>query len=254
MSTLPITRAAFPKAGTARRVGRSLFLCAVLTAPIAMPAGAQTAPQIAEPMVFDLVRPLGARRGELEINTLAQYDMSAPDRIVEWAPEIEYAVADGFAVELELPLEGRKVTDFKIGLQGTFGVINKGRGIHGVQYLGLWNRAHGRWESSLLYVLGNRFGPRASTLTMIGVGEVGAGGPDTRALLLNHTSFYDISPATTAGVEVNIRVGRDRSTLVMPQIQQALTDRLQIQAGLGATRDEDAPWRPRVGMRLVRQL
>lgn len=254
MSTLPNTRPASPKAGEAWSARRVCVLAAVLLTPITAQAQAQTVPQIAEPMVFDLVRPLGARRGELEINTLAQYDLSGPDRVVEWAPEIEYAVADGFAVELELPLEGRKVTDFKLGLQGTFGVINKGRGIHGVQYLGLWNRAHRRWESSLLYVLGNRFGPRTSTLTMIGVGEVGAAGRETRALLVNHTSFYDISPATTAGVEVNIRIGRDRSTLIMPQIQQALTGTLQLQAGMGATRGEDTPWRPRVGLRLVRQL
>jgi hypothetical protein len=231
---------------------RILLSFVVLLSPLE--AVAQQAPQIAEPMVFDLVRPLGARRGELEVNTLAQYDLSGPDRVVEWAPEIEYAVADGFAVELELPFEGRKVTDYKLGLQGTFGLLNKGRGIHGVQYLGLWNRAHRRWENSLLYVLGNRFSDRASTLTMIGVGEVGAGGRETRALLVNHASFYDITEATVAGVEVNIRLGRERSTLLMPQVQQAITDRLQLQAGMGAVRTEAAPWRPRAGLRLVRQL
>ena len=231
---------------------RALLAAILLAVPTG--AGAQDAPQIAEPMVFDLVRPLGAKRGELEVNTLAQYDLSGPDRVVEWAPEIEYAVADGFAVELELPLEGRKVTDYKLGVQGTFGLLNRGRGIHGVQYLGLWNRAHRRWDSSLLYVIGNRFGPRASTLTMIGVGEVGAAGRETRAVLFNHTSFYDITSATTAGVEVNLRLGRDRSTLIMPQMQQALTDRLQVQAGLGTVRTDGDAWRPRLGIRLVRQL
>ena len=81
---------------------RSLYAPLLLLASV--PAGAQEAPEIAEPMVFDLVRPLGARRGELEVNALAQRNLSGPDRNVEWAPEIEYAVADGFAVELELPL------------------------------------------------------------------------------------------------------------------------------------------------------
>lgn len=220
----------------------------------AAPAAAQEAPAIAEPMVFDLVRPLGARRGELEVNTLVQRTLSGPDRTVEWAPEIEYAVADNVAVELELPLENRRVTDFKLGLQGTFGLLNKGRGIHGVQYLGLWNRADARWESALLYVIGNRFGPRTSTLTMIGVGDVSAAEPSERALLINHTSFYDIAAATTAGVEVNIRAGRARSTLVMPQVQQGLGHRLQVQAGFGAVRDGAEAWRPRLGLRLVRQL
>ncbi|WP_413062334.1 hypothetical protein ACLN6N_16630 (plasmid) [Sphingomonas carotinifaciens] len=218
------------------------------------PAQAQEAPEIAEPMVFDLVRPLGAKRGELEVNTLAQHSLSGPDRSVEWAPEIELAVADGFAVELELPLTNRRVTDFKLGLQGTFGTINGGRGIHGVQYLGLWNRERGQWESSLLYVIGNRFGPRFSTLSMIGVGEVSAAGAEARGLIVNHTSFYDISDATTAGVEVNIRAGHDRSTLIMPQLQQDVTDRFQIQFGMGAVRETGTAWHPRVGARVVRQL
>lgn len=224
----------------------------LLLAPLA--AEAQEAPRIAEPMVFDLVRPLGAQRGELEVNTLVQRNTSGPDRHVEWAPEIEYAVVDGFAVELELPFEGRRVTDYKVGLQGTFGVINDGRGIHGVQYLGLWNRERQRWDSSILYVIGNRFERRASTLTMIGVGDVGAGGRETRAFLLNHTSFYDLADTTVAGIEVNLRMGRDRSTLIMPQVQQDIGHRLQLQAGLGASRREGDSWRPRLGARLIRQL
>lgn len=230
------------------------LLVAALPAALASPAAAQEAPAIAEPMVFDLVRSLGARRGELEVNTLAQRNLSGPHRTVEWAPEIEYAFADNMAVELELPFEGRRVTDYKLGLQGTFGLLNHGRGIHGVQYLGLWNREHRRFQSSLLYVIGNRFGRNASTLTMIGVGDVGAAGAETRALLLNHTSFYDLAPATTAGVEVNLRIGRERSTQVMPQIQQGLGQRIQLQAGVGAAKDEGSAWRPRAGVRLVRQL
>lgn len=235
-----------------RWTGGALLVAIALAG--AIPAGAQDAPTIAEPMVFDLVRPLGAKRGELEVNALAQQNLSGPDRTTEWAPEIELAVADGFAVELELPLEGRHVTAYKIGLQGTFGLLNQGRGIHGVQYLGVWNRAERRWESSLLYVLGNRFNRRVSTLSMIGIGDVSSAGRSERALLVNHTSFYDASDATTLGVEVNVRLGRERSVLVMPQLHQSLKPRLDVQAGIGATWRTDEAWRPRVGVRLVRQL
>lgn len=218
------------------------------------PAAAQEAPDIAEPMVFDLVRPLGARRGELEVNTLAQRDLSGPSPVVEWAPEVELAVADGFAVELELPFENRRLTDLKLGLQGTFGLLDGGRGIHGVQYLGLWNRAARRWESSLLYVVGYRFGARVSTLSMIGVGDLSAAGAAERAILLNHTSFYATGENTTLGVEVNVRAGRERSTLFMPQVHQTLTPRLEVQAGLGARHETGDTWRPRAGVRLVRSL
>jgi len=40
----------------------------------------------------------------------------------------------------------------------------------------------------------------------------------------------------------------------MPQIQQGLGQRIQLQAGLGAAKDEGSAWRPRAGVRLVRQL
>ena len=235
---------------------RSLAVIALLP-PFIVPGVGQAAPQapkIAEPMIFDLVRPLGAARGELEVNTLVQRNLSGPDKLVEWAPEIELAVADGFAVELELPLSGRNVTDYKVGLQGTFGVFNGGRAIHGAQYLGLWNREHQRWESSLLYVIGNRFSDRLSTLSMVGIGDVSAAGPSERALLVNHTSFYDINDATVVGLEVNIKTGPHRSTLIMPQVQRSLAHRLDLQAGIGAVRERREPWRPQLGMRLTREL
>ena len=65
---------------------------------------ARDGPRIPEPMVFDLVRGLGARRGELEFNTLSLVPFRHGGPKYEWAPEIEWAVADGFAVEYELPI------------------------------------------------------------------------------------------------------------------------------------------------------
>lgn len=98
------------------------------------------------------------------------------------------AIADGFAMELELPFENR-LTDLKLGLQGIVGLLSGGCGIHGVRYLGLWNREHRRWESSLRHVIGYRLGARVSTLSMVGIGDVSAAGATERARLLNHTSF-----------------------------------------------------------------
>lgn len=74
-------------------------------------------PHIPEPLLFDLVRPLGARKGKLEVNTLAQINNNGGP--LAWAPEIEYAFADGLAFELELPTENSSVTDYKIAFQGT---------------------------------------------------------------------------------------------------------------------------------------
>ncbi|RYX82069.1 hypothetical protein EON83_21285 [bacterium] len=219
-----------------------------------MSAHAADAPKISEPMVFDLVRPLGAKRGELEVNTLGQRNHTKGYSPLEWAPEIEYAVADGLAVELELPLEGRHVTDYKLGLQGTLGTFARGRAVHGIQYLGLHSRELNRWESSLLYILGARYSKKWSTLSMVGVGDVAFSGPSDRSLLLNHSTFYDVSKSTTLGVEINFRDAQKRSTLLMPQVQHSLSKNLQVQAGLGAIQESGEKWRPRLGLRVIRQL
>lgn len=244
-------RAAPPRLATGLALG-----LATLTPAHAQHATAPTAavPNIPEPMVFDMIRPLGARRGELEANTLAQVNLSGASRDVEWAPEVEYAIADGFAVEVELPFTNGRLTDYKIGLQGTFGTFRGGRSIHGVQYLGLHNRRDGGWSSSLLYLLGNRFGDRLSTMTMVGVGDVTLRKSEGTGLLVNHTTFWDVDPATVIGFEINRQTGDSRHWLFMPQWHRAFAGRLSVQAGLGAERGHQGPFRPRLGVRVVREF
>jgi hypothetical protein len=226
----------------------------VVAAILSVPTLANEAPDIPEPMVFDMVRPLGAKRGELEANTLVQRNLSGPERAVEWAPEIEYAIFDGFAVEAELPIEGTTITDYKMGLQGTFGTFANGRGIHGVQYLGLYNRAGQRWESTLVYIVGLRLSERWSTLSMIGAGDVTFSGPSNRNFILNHSTFFDLDASIHVGVEINTRRGSDTYTLVMPQAQFALAEGLSLQTGFGAVRSDGEPWRPRAGARLIKEF
>ena len=218
------------------------------------PAHAGDYPDVPEPMVFDMVRPLAARAGELEVNTLAQTRLSGPDQVVEWAPEIELAVADGFAVELELPFEGTRVTDYKIGLQGTFGTLANGRGVHGLQYLGLYNRENTRWESSALYLLGFRFDEHWSMMAMVGLGDVSSGRDGGGRLLLNHSTFYDLSKASRVGLEINFKSGRAQEALIMPQLHHKLGGDLSLQAGLGAAHDAELGWRPQAGLRIIREL
>ena len=90
-------------------------------------------PDVPEPMIFDMMRPLGAKRGELEVNTLATVPLSGDDDAVHWAPEIEYAFADGFAIEGELPFVNGRLAELKLGLQASFGTTGGGRTGHGVQ-------------------------------------------------------------------------------------------------------------------------
>jgi hypothetical protein len=47
--------------------------------------------------------------------------------------EIEYALTDGLAVELELPMENISVEAYKVAGQTTFGTLWNHRFIHGAQ-------------------------------------------------------------------------------------------------------------------------
>lgn len=212
-------------------------------------------PHVPEPMVFDMMRPLGAKQGELEANTLVTTRLSGDDRTIYWAPEIEYAFADGFAIEGELPFEDGRLAELKLGLQAAFGSFNDGRSAHGVQYLGIYDRHDGRYTNSLIYMLVHRFDGRLSNVAMAGVSDIGGrrreGG---NALILNNSTFYDASEATVLGLEFNWLGGSEREFLAMPQVHQRLGGAMNLQFGLGAHKLRGEPARPRAGLRLIREF
>lgn len=239
----------------------ALLLALLFVAPASMSRASTVggAPLIPEPMVFDMIRPLAAPRGELEVNALALFPINAPGEAIDWAPEIEYAFADGFAVEFELPFDNKRLTSFKVGLQGTFGTLDDNRIVHGWQYLGVIDRDTGRLETSLLYIAGVRYSQRWSSLTMVGFNLPN----DTRApgqgrdnaLLLNHSMFYDVTPRATLGLEVNLRSGRQtRSWLIMPQVHQRIAGTLMVQAGLGAQKPAGSKAHPTAALRVIKEF
>lgn len=231
-------------------------IAALLAVVVAAPAAAEDAyPHIPEPMVFDMIRPMGARQGELEANVLALSPLSGQERALEWAPEIEYAVADGFAVEFELPFEGTHLAELKMGLQGTFGTMDGGRIVHGVQYLGIYERESGRTSQALLYMLGRRHSARWSTLSMIGVGDVRLGQSESDAgLLVNHSTFYDLGKRRVAGLEVNYKSGHDGGVALTPQYHAPLSQKLGVQLGAGIDKQRGARARPIGGVRLIKEF
>jgi hypothetical protein len=229
---------------------------------LAAPAAANTvggAPLIPEPMVFDMIRPLAAPRGELEANTLALFPINARGEEIDWAPEIEYAFANGWAVEFELPFEDARLAAYKFALQGTFGTFANKRGVHGVQTIVEINRDTGRLDTSLLYIAGVRYSEKWSTLTMIGVNR-----PDDQplpgerrddAILFNHSIFNDVGKHTVVGVETNIRAGRTNTKwLVMPQVHQRLSEKIMLQAGLGAQKSPQRSAHPTAAVRLIKEF
>ncbi|WP_411886873.1 hypothetical protein [Hydrocarboniphaga effusa] len=211
-------------------------------------------PVIPEPMVFDMMRPLGAARGETEINALGTVPLSGESREIAWAPEIECAFADGYAIEFELPFGNSQLLEYKLGLQAAFGTFDGGRSAHGVQYLGIYERDGGDYLSSLIYMLGHRYGGGWSSMSMIGLGDIG--GLSARArndVILNHSTFWS-TDQTTLGLEVNYRDGEHESVLLMPQLHRKLPASFNLQAGVGSEKRRGDSFRPQIGLRLVREL
>jgi hypothetical protein len=230
----------------------------ILGAVLAMPSAATARdrfPHIPEPMVFDMIRPMGAERGELEANVLATSPLSGQERVLEWAPEIEYALFDGFAVEFELPFENAYLAEVKLGLQGTFGTMDNGRIVHGVQYLGIYDRHDNSLSHAALYMIGRRHSARWSTMTMVGVGDVRVGQSERVAgLLVNHSTFYDLPKGRVVGLELNYKASPDGGLLAMPQFHAPIGTNMNLQLGAGIDKQRSASARPVAGLRLIKEF
>jgi hypothetical protein len=236
-------------------------------------SGEERGPRIPEPMVFDLVRPLGAKRGEWEINTLALIPLdrksetidevrdpsglvrrSSDRQGIEWAPEIELVLADGIAIEFEFPMENTILEAYKFAGQWTFGTAFNNRYIHGAQTIVQYNIDPKRWISSLLYIGGVRLNPTWSILGMVGARGItnGAPGGSDVEILSNVTLFADLTERLVGGLETNFNqvVGGDITLLVMPQLHYEMAKHWMIQAGGGA-QITSAFILPQLGFRLI---
>lgn len=241
------------------------------------PAGAEDksaeddSPRIPEPMVFDLVRPLGARRGEFEINTLGIFPLQRsrsngeeiPDALglettrIEWAPEVEYAIRDGIALEFELPFEDGTLGAYKAAAQWTFGTGFQHQFIHGTQLIVQYDRRPASWVPTLLYLAGVRLDETWSALGMFGLrGNSGAEEPGDRLNFIGNLSvFADVAEHMTLGLETNFEqtLAGENALLLMPQVHWEVTDYVMFQGGAGA-RVTSAGTVPEVALRLIRSF
>lgn len=210
--------------------------------------------EVPEPLLFDLVHPLGVRKGAVEFNTLAIFPWSAsnpdPDedpfgsgpttfdkRGIEWAPEVEYAIADNLAVEFEFPFESSTLEEYKLGLQWTIGTAFDGHYIHGFQTLVQPTTEWEEWNSTLLYLGGIEFDDTWSALVMLG-GRMDLAGPErseTFERLINVSVFAELSDAARVGLETNYasQVDDTEHLILVPQVQYQFTDNFEIQSGFG---------------------
>jgi hypothetical protein len=198
---------------------------------------------IPEPLMFDLVRGLGAKQGELEINSLADFPLNnVSSRGVEWAPEIEYALFDNFAVELEFPLNNFELEAYKMAVQWTIGSSKSNKFIHGIQIIGEKYIHDDILELNFLYVPAYRFNEVWSAIGLFGVMvESGSDTPDIdHTLILNASVFADLNQHTTLGLEINNsdptfqKIDDNKmELLILPQAHYEFDSGYSFQFGIG---------------------
>ncbi len=196
-----------------------------------------TGPHIPEPLAFDMVRGLGARAGEVEVNTLLLPRWSRGQMTMDWAPELEWAPRDNLALEIELPMHGGHLHALKAAAQGTMARRSR-RTIAGWQVIGELVPAESRIETTALYLVGRRLDRRWSVLAMSGLrmGWTSRPAGVDLALLVNPSVFADVRERLTLGVEHNLAVGLGGrvDATALPQFHFQLSRRVRLQSGVGA--------------------
>jgi len=206
-----------------------------------------SSPHIPEPLAFDLVRGLGAYRGEFEMNNLALIDMTSGE--TKWAPEVEWAVADGVAVELEVPIRNTEVEAVKVAGQWTAPALQRSpRTLHGIQTFVEVSTSDATPSATAVYIVGARVSSCFSFLGMLGghgsVPRRNAAG--SSAVVVNGSTFLDLGERATIGLETNLVTSSDVSTTrrrgwatpeaalrLLPQFHLQIGRRVRLQLGVG---------------------
>jgi hypothetical protein len=190
-------------------------------------------PYIPEPLHFDLVRGLGAHKGELEANVLAVAPLRRGRGGVAWAPEIEWAFADGYAIEFELPMLDFEVEALKLALQGTFGDPFPNF-IHGWQVIGEYLLHERDTELTALYLSGVRPARSTSLFVMAGARTTTSRVTSMPTLLINPSVYVDVNELLTVGVETNLAFDRSMwGALILPQVHWQVVRHVRLQLGFG---------------------
>jgi hypothetical protein len=182
----------------------------------------------------------------------------SPDReTVEWAPEIEYAVCDGVALEFEAPMENSRSEAYKAAGQVTFGTGLNYHFIHGAQVILQHDRGTSLWTTTGAYLAGMRLDDTWSVFGLVG-GRAEVIGPVPNKqveFLANVTLFADVTPRLVVGVETNLNqvVGGDTGVLFMPQLHYEIDRHWMIQGGVGA-RFTTGFTLPVAGFRIIREF
>lgn len=198
-----------------------------------------------EPMFFDLVLGLDAHAGDVEMNSLASVERQ-PGTPWHWGPELEAAVFDGVAFEIELPHVQDRLDALKAAAQV---VLPGSRDPYFHAFQTIYERAARFTEhsASLLYVfaVGDN-APEASRWSLLGLWGGETVFTEERMLgwhtLINTTVFYRVLPTTVVGVETNLELKATsvERLRILPQLQHEFGQHFALQLGIGMVKQRVA--------------
>jgi hypothetical protein len=226
---------------------------------------------IPEPIYFDLMRGLGAKQGELEVNSLTKVSKGLKPVI---SPEIEYAVFDNHALEFEFAIEDKIISELKLGYQFSFNKYYNYQ--HGLQFIYQFSTLEYAETYTAVYISGFRWGPRWSGLVMNGFeffsgkNFLGAGALDqsddlpirrlfprniqSQRYIWNGNLFYDLNKNWIFGMELNLQTNfkREREVLILPNVSYHSSKIFSMQMGIGLNKELEANiYKPVLIMRMI---
>lgn len=235
-----------------------LLLFIVTTSKVLSQTGSSILPakvSHAEPVFFDLIRDLGARKGERELNIGMGMISTNAYTIQSYLVEYEFAPVNRLGVEIELPFSFHKAPEredpvhekTKTGLEGikaafqySFFVSEKHQTTLAVGYI---YEMHGKGFDMLHYsgsthnpflIVAKRWG-RLHTLLYTGPSFESDQRHHLRSFLINTNIDY-VLPGTKnfIGIEFNKELTQEKlSMMVRPQIKMALSNQVALGLAIG---------------------
>lgn len=234
-----------------------LFLLLILSVLVEAQEGFndyETKVEIPEPLFIDLVRGLGSKKGEWEVNSLFYHGQGGFSDL-NWAPEIEWAFADGTALELEFPMRGNSLHSYKAAFQKTVFKSRDRSHQQGVQFIYETGKDFGHSDLTGYYILAHRYSPKVSSIAIFGFKTL-LEHYQGLTTIFNHTAFYNYTQEIDLGMEVNYfsqTSYMDQVLQVVPQLHLAMGSGYKIQFGFGGGED-GGRWSPVSMLRVIREF
>lgn len=183
-----------------------------------------------EPLFIDLVRPINSKKGQFEVNSLC-YAAAKSDSKVACSPEVEYAIADGLGIELELPMDyNGKLKEIKTAVQKKLDSSSfSKRYEHGIQVIAE-QHVQDRGNALTFYYIAGYNKRDVSLMLLNGLRRKSNG---TYSGLVNYSIYKNFSQNFAYGAEFNYDQKGSIKRRFLPQLKLHLSSRYELQAGVG---------------------